>query len=155
MSNRRLPPPRRTIANPPAEQADPEHGFDTPEAIEALERAAAELVQGSNLDPKQLVLGLLSNEADRQVLERDIAVVQHILSGGKSSFVLQLSEDRNTAEARLLGRALQRLARAKLVFLEDPHDLSRFADRRQSQQGKKEFGREKRSLPHRPDRRGR
>jgi hypothetical protein len=39
-------------------------GLDSPEAIEAPERAAAELLNGSNLEPRDLVRGLLANEGD-------------------------------------------------------------------------------------------
>lgn len=46
MSSRRLP-PRKTIPTPPAEEVDPLNGLDSPEAIAALERAAAELVRGT------------------------------------------------------------------------------------------------------------
>ncbi len=127
MSNRKLD-PRKWIA-PPAGLAD--------------------------LDPKQLVLGLLSNEGDRQVTERDFALIQHNLEHGVNTLTVHLAQPLNTAEARLAARALQRLSKAPLIFNEDPYDQSRFADRRQSQSGRAEFGRERRSLPHRPDRRGR
>jgi hypothetical protein len=152
MSNRRLP-QRPPLAPPPAEEADPVNGLDTPEAIEALERAAEELVKGSNLGPPELVLGLLANEGDRQVLERGLALIQHNLENGINTLRLQFAEPRNTADARLVARALQRLSKALLIFNEDPGDQTRLADRRQSQLGRADFGREKRSLPHRPDRR--
>src|SRR5262245_16167906 len=131
MSNRRLP-RRQPLASPPAEEANPLNGLDSPEAIEALERAAAELLQGSNLTPRELVVGLLGNEADRQAIERGFAVIQHNLERGINTLRVQFSEPRNTAEARLVARALQRLSKARLVFNEDPHDQTRFADRRQS-----------------------
>jgi len=121
MSNRRLA-PCRPISTPPAEQADPEHGLDTPEAIEALYRAAEELVQGTNLDPKQLVLGLLANEGDRQVGERDIVRLQIYKERGDWVGKLLFSEPRNTAEVRLCGRAVQRLFKTELVFNEDQGD---------------------------------
>jgi len=50
VSNRHLP-ISQTISAPLTEDADPLSGLDSPEAIEALERAAEELVKGSNLDP--------------------------------------------------------------------------------------------------------
>jgi hypothetical protein len=154
VSNRRRQ-PRQTIPNPPAEHADPEHGFDTPEAIEALERAAIELVKGTNLEPRELVRGLLANEGDRQALERGFGLIQHNLERGINTLKVYLAEPRNTPEARVISRGLQRLTKARLVFNEDPHDLTRFADRRQSQPGKADFGREKRSLPHREGKRRR
>jgi hypothetical protein len=149
MSNRRLPQHQSL-----AEDADPLNGLDSPEAIEALERAAAELVKGSNLEPRELVLGLLANEGDRQAIERGFALIQHNLENGISTLRVQFAEPRNTADARLIARALQRLSKAALNFNEDPGDRTRFADRCQSQPGKADFGRERRSLPHRPDRRG-
>src|SRR5262245_30184485 len=147
---RRLPP-----ASPLAENADPLNGLDTPEAIETLKRAAAELPMGINLEPREIVRGLLANEGDRQALERGFALIQHNLENGINTLKVQFAEPGNTADARLVARALQRLSAAPLIFNEDPHDQGRFADRRQSQPGRADFGREKRSLPHRPDRRGR
>jgi hypothetical protein len=138
MSNRRRP-SRRLTSTPPAEQADPEHGFDTPEAIEALERAAAELVQGTNLDPRELVRGLLSNEADRQVGERGVVRLQIHKERGDWVGKLRFSEPRNTAEVRLCGRSVQRLFKAELIFNEDEGDLSRFADREQHQPKRHDF----------------
>ena len=152
MSNRRL--PQRPPLAPPA-GADPLNGLDTPEAIEALERAAEELVKESNLEPRELVRGLLADEGDRQVLERGLALIQHNLENGINTLKVQFAEPRNTADARLTARALQRLSKALLIFNEDTGDQTRFADRRQSQPGRADFGREKRSLPYRPDRRGR
>jgi hypothetical protein len=141
---------------PPAEFADPLLGdLAAPECIAALEQAAAELVKGTNVPPRELVLGLLANEGDRQVLERDFGLIQHNLQAGINTLTVQLADPRNTAEARIVARALQRLSRARLVFNEDPHDYTRFADRKQSQPGIADFGREKRSLPHRSERRGR
>jgi hypothetical protein len=136
VSNRRLP-PRQTMPMPPAELGDPLYGLDSPEAIEALERAAAELLMGTNLEPREIVRGLLANEGDRQAIE------------------VRFAEPRNTADARLIARALQRLSKAALIFNEDPGDQSRFADRRHAQPGRADFGRDRRSLLHRPDRRGR
>lgn len=154
MSNRRLP-KRRPLTSPLAEEADPLNGLDSPEAIAALEKAATELVKGTNLKPRELVRGLLANEGDRQAIERGFALIQHNLEHGINTLRVQFAEPRNTAEARVISRALQRLSKARLIFNEDASDQSRFADRRQSQPGKADFGREKRSLPHRPDRRGR
>src|SRR5262245_21149039 len=154
MSNRRIG-LRKPVSTPPTEEADPLHGLDSPEAIAALEKAAAELVRGTNLSPDELVRGLLANEGDRQAIERGFAQIQHNLEHGINTLRVQFAEPRNTAEARVISRALQRLSKARLIFNEDPHDLTRFADRRQSQPGKADFGRERRSLPHRPDRRGR
>ena len=153
MSNRRLP-RRPPPASPLAENADPLNGLDSPECIEALERAAAELLMGSNLEPREIVRGLLANEGDRQAIERGFALIQHNLENGINTLRVQFAEPRNTADARLIARALQRLSRAPLIFSEDPSDQSRFADRRQSQPGRADFGRERRSLPHRPDRPG-
>ena len=113
------------------------------------------IARGTNLSPEELVRGLLTNEGDRQALERGFGVIQHNLENGINTLRVQFAEPRNTAEARVVSRALQRLSKARLVFNEDPNDLTRFADRRQSQPGKADFGREKRSLPHRPERRGR
>src|SRR5262245_61674069 len=110
MSNRRRQ-SRQTILTPPAEQADPEHGFDTPEAIEALERAAIELVKGTNLKPRELVRGLLANEGDRQALERGFDLIQHNLEHGINTLKVHLTEPRNTPEARVISRALQRLTK--------------------------------------------
>ena len=138
MSNRRRP-PRRLISPPPAEQADPEHGFDTPEAIQALERAAEELVRGTNIAPRELVLGLFANEGDRQAIERRFALIQHNLEAGINTLRVQFAEPRNTAEARLVARALQRLSKARLIFNEDESDHSRFADREQRQPKRHEF----------------
>jgi hypothetical protein len=154
MSNRRLP-PRRPLNPPPAEEADPLNGLDSPEAIAALERAAAELVKGSNLAPRELVRGLLANEGDRQALERGFGLIQHNLERGINTLKIYLAEPGNIPETRVVSRALQRLSKARLIFNEDPHDLTRFADRRQSQPGKADFGREKRSLPHRESKRRR
>jgi len=62
MRNRRHPQRRpHSLANA---GADPWAGLDSPEAIEALERAAAELPNGSILEPRELVRGLLANEGD-------------------------------------------------------------------------------------------
>src|SRR5262245_28026441 len=119
MSNRRRP-PRQTMPNAPAELADPEHGSDTPEAIEALERAAIELVKGTNLEPCALVRGLLANEGDRQALERGFGLIQHNLEHGINTLKVHLAEPCNTAEARVVSRVLQRLTKARLVFNEDP-----------------------------------
>jgi hypothetical protein len=116
MSNRRL--PKRPPLAPPAE-ADPLNGLDTPEAIEALERAAEELVKGSNLEPRELVRGLLADEGDRQVLERGLALIQHNLENGINTLKVQFAEPRNTADARLTARALQRLSKALMIFNED------------------------------------
>src|SRR5262245_25011746 len=138
MSARRRP-PRQTIPTPPVEQADPEHGFDTPEAIEALERAAAELVQGTNLDPRQLVRGLLSNEADRQVGERDIVRLQIYKERGDWVGKLLFAEPYNTAEVRSCGRAVQRLFKTELVFNEDQGDPTSSADREQNQPKRHDF----------------
>jgi hypothetical protein len=135
VSNRRLL-PRQTIPMPPAEMADPLCGLEAPECIEALERAAAELIRGTNLDPKELVRGLLANEGDRQVTERDFALIQHNLKHGINTLTVQFAEPGNTAEARLASRALQRLSKARLVFNEDESDLTKFADRKQSQPGR-------------------
>jgi hypothetical protein len=154
VSNRRLP-IRQRISAPLAEEADPPNGLDSPEAIEALERAAEELLKGSNLEPRELVRGLLANEGDRQVLERVLGLIQHNLENGINTLRVQFAEPRNTADARLVARALQRLSKAALIFNEDPSDQTRFVDRKQSQPGKADFGRERRSLPHRPGRRGR
>jgi hypothetical protein len=154
MSNRRFP-QRQPLVAPIAEDADPLNGLDSPEAIEALERAAAELLMGTNLEPREIVRGLLANEGDRQALERGFALIQHNLQNGINSLNVQFAEPRNAADARLIARALQRLSKAALIFNEDPGDRTRFADRHQCQPGKADFGRERRSLPHRPDRRGR
>ena len=153
MSNRRLP-PRHPISTPPAEEADPLCGLEAPECIEALERAAADLLKGSNLQPREIVRGLLANEGDRQALERSFALIQHNVEAGINTLKVHFIGPRNTANARLAARALQRLSKAPLIFNEDPSDHSGFADRRQSQPGRADFGRERRSLPHRPDRRG-
>jgi hypothetical protein len=139
----------------PCGGGDPLCGLEAPECIEALERAAAELLMGTNLEPREIVRGLLANEGDRQALERGFALIQHDVEAGISTLKVHFTGPRNTADARLVARALQRLSKAALVFNEDPSDQSRFADRRQSQPGRAEFGRERRSLPHRPDRRGR
>src|SRR5262245_16078888 len=154
MSNRRLP-KRRPLTSPLAEEADPLNGLDSPEAIAALEKAATELVKGTNLEPRDLVRGLLANEGDRQAIERGFALIQHNVEGGVSTLKVHLTGPRNTADARLVARALQRLSAAPLIFNEDPYDQSRFSERRQTQPGRADFVREKRSLPHRPDRRGR
>jgi hypothetical protein len=68
VSNRRLP-PRQTLPMPPAELGDPLCGLEAPECIEALERAAAELLLGTNLEPREIVRCLLANEGDRQAIE--------------------------------------------------------------------------------------
>ena len=91
MSNRRHPP-----RSPPAEDADPLNGLDTPEAIEALEHAAEGLVKGSNLEPRQLVLALLANEGDRQVLERGLALTQHNLENDINTLKVQFAQPGNT-----------------------------------------------------------
>jgi hypothetical protein len=154
MSNRRLS-QRRPLALPSAEDADPLNGLDSPEAIVTLERGAVELLLGSNLQPREIVRGLLTNEGDRQAIERGFALIQHNVEAGINMLKVHFAEPRNTAEARLVARALQRLSRAALIFNEDPDDQTRFADRRKVQPGRADFGRERRSLPHRPDRRGR
>jgi hypothetical protein len=153
MSNRRLL-PCQTIMVAPAEEADPSCGLGAPECIEALERAAAELLMGTNLEPREIVRGLLANEGDRQAIGRGFALIQHNVEAGISTLKVHFTGPRNTADARLVARALQRLSKAPLIFNEDPCDQSRFADRRQSQHCRADFGRERRSLPHRPDRRG-
>ena len=155
MSNRKRNHPPKPLSAPPAEYADPLLGdLAAPECIAALEQAAAELVKGTNVPPRELVLGLLSNEGDRQVLERDFGLIHHNLQAGINTLTVHLLEPKNTAEARIVARALQRLSKARLIFNEDPHDLTRFADRKQSQPGRADFGREKHSLPRRPTRRG-
>ena len=108
-------------------------GLEAPECIEALERAAAELVHGTNLDPRQLVRDLLSNEVDRQVGERGVVRLQIYKERGDWVGKLQFSEPRNTPEVRLCGRSVQRLFKAELIFNEDESDHSRFADREQGQ----------------------
>jgi len=154
MSNRRLP-RRPPPTSPLAENADPLNGLESPECIEALERAAAELLMGSNLEPREIVRGLLANEGDRQAIERGFALIQHNVEAGINTLKVHFTGPRNTADARLVARALQRLSKAPLIFNEDSNDQSCFADRGQSQPGRADFGRERRSLPHRPDRRGR
>ena len=146
---------RSIISVPSDQEFDPLNGLDSPECIAALEKAAAELIKGTNLSPDLLVRGLLTGEADRQALERCFDLIRHNLTGGINSLEVFFAEPRDTAAARLVSRALQRLSKARLIFNDDPKDQSRFADRRQAQPGRAEFGREKRSLPHRPDRRGR
>jgi hypothetical protein len=154
MSNRRLP-RRPSPASPLAENADPLNGLNSPECIEALERAAAELLMGSNLEPREIVRGLLANESDRQAIERGFALIQHNVEAGINTLKVHFTGPRNTADARLVARALQRLSKAPLIFNDDPGDQTRFADRRQSQPGRANFGRERKSLPHRPGGRGR
>ncbi len=90
MSNRRLP-PRKTIPTPPAEVADPLNGSDSPEAIAALEKAVVELVRGTNLSPEELVRGLLTNEGDRQALERGFAAPGEACNAGSRSGALTAS----------------------------------------------------------------
>ena len=127
MSNRL--PQRHPLVSPLAEDVDPLNGLDSPEAIAALERAAAELLMGTNLKPREIVRGLLANEGDRQAIERGFALIQHNLENGINTLRVQFAEPRNTADARLIARALQRLSKAALIFNEDPGDQSRFADR--------------------------
>jgi hypothetical protein len=143
------------MSMPPVELRDPLCGLEAPECVEALERAAAELLMGTNLEPREIVRGLLANEGDRQSLERGFALIQHNLENGINTLRVQFAEPRNTADARLIARALQRLSKAALIFNEDPSDQTRLADRPQSQPSKADFGRERRSLLHRPDRRRR
>lgn len=150
---------RRLLRCPPlvsrlAENADPLNGLDWAECIEALERAAAELLMGTNLEPREIVCELLASEGDRQAIERGFALIQHDVEAGINTLKVHFTGPRNTADARLVARALQRLSNAPLIFNEHPGDQTRFADRRQSQPGRADFGREKRSLPHRPERRG-
>lgn len=153
MSNRRLP-KRRPLTCPASEEAHPLNGLDSPEAVEALELAAAELVQGSNLAPRDLVRGLLANEGDRQALERGFALIQHNVEAGIDTLKVHFTGSRNTSNARLVSRALQRLCKVPLIFNEDPGDQSRLADRSQPQPGRADFRRET-PQPHRPYRRGR
>ena len=92
---------------------------------EGLERAAAELVRGTNLEPRDLVRGLLAGEGDRQALEGSFALIQHNLENGVNTLQVHFAESRNTADARLVARAPQRLSKAPLTFNEDPYDQSR------------------------------
>jgi hypothetical protein len=103
MSNRRHP-QRRPLSFATA-GADPWAGLDSPEAIEALERAAAELLNGSILEPRELVRGLSANEADRQALERGFGPIQHYLGARINALKVHSAELRNTAEARLVARS--------------------------------------------------
>jgi hypothetical protein len=98
---------------------------------------------------------LLANESDRQAIERGFALIQHNVEAGINTLKVHFTGPRNTADARLVARALQRLSKAPLIFNDDPGDQTRFADRRQSQPGRANFGRERKSLPHRPGGRGR
>jgi hypothetical protein len=118
VSDRRLP-PRPALPMPPAELGDPLCGLEAPECIEALERAAAELWMGTNIEPREIVRGLLANEGDRQALERGFALIQHNLENGINTLRVQFAEPGNTADARLVARALQRLSKAALIFNDD------------------------------------
>src|SRR5262245_65311023 len=98
------------MPKPPAELGDPLCGLEAPECVEALERAAAELLMGTNLEPRESIRGLLANEGDRQAIERGFAIMQHNVEAGINTLKVHFTGPRNTADDRLVARALQRLS---------------------------------------------
>jgi hypothetical protein len=130
MITRRLP-QGQTMPMPPVELADPICGLEAPECIEGLD---AQLPNCTNLEPREIVRGRLANEGDRQALERGFGLIQHNLENGINCLQVHFSGPRNTADARLVARALQRLCKAPLKKLGRKRPTALLRTRRASRQ---------------------
>jgi len=137
-----------------ADTAISEHTAYRGSEIDALVQAGADLLKPGNRDQRELVRDLIDTEQEREALASRVSMLLHTQEHGRHRFTLVVNDDRNRAAANEFGRDLQRHLEVPMVRHEDPHDLTRFADRKQSQPGRADFGREKHSLPHRPTRRG-
>jgi hypothetical protein len=120
----------------------------SPEGHRFLEAQQAELVAPRN-DP-EYVATLQGRDKDREVVANEITHIHHAVVWNRSRIGLTLRDDRDHAKAREVAAKLQQLFEAELHYDEDPHEKTNFADRRQKQPPKHEFGREKRSLVRRP-----
>ena len=118
----------------------------SPEAMAAMEEAAADLLRPSN-DRRAQIKELLTNEADRAWIAEHVIAVHHVMDGGRNYVTLGLTNDRDRPAAIELASRAQRLFEAaRLHRHEDRRDATRLADRAQKQPPQHEFGREKRSL---------
>ena len=119
----------------------------SPEGARFLESQQAALVAPRN-DP-EYVNGLIASDEMRQSVANEVTLVTHAVEWGRNRIGLTLRNDRDHATARVVAGKLQSLFESELVYVEDPHDQSKIAERSQKRPPKHEFGREKRSLPHR------
>ena len=119
----------------------------SPEGAWFLEAQQVALVAPRN-DPEYLN-GVLTNEEMRQSVANEVTLVTHAVERGRNRIGLTLRNDRDHATARVVAGKLQSLFESELAYVEDPHDQTKSADRAQKRPPRHEFGREKRSLPHR------
>jgi hypothetical protein len=115
----------------------------SPEGAKFLESQQAALVAPRN-DP-EYVNGLIANDEMRQSVANEVTLVTHAVEWGRNRIGLTLRNDRDHATARVVAGKLQSLFESELVYVEDPHDQSKFADRSQKRPPKHEFGRTSRS----------
>jgi hypothetical protein len=118
----------------------------SPEGTCFLEAQQAELTAPRTNDPERM-RDLEAREADRCASANQTAVVHHYIVKGRSKYEIELTRPTDTAAAVEGAERLGRHLEAPVRRHEDPHDLSRFADRPQKQPPRHEFGREARSLP--------
>jgi|SRR5262245_52211905 len=97
MSNRRL--PKRHPLTSSAEEADPPNG--------RIRRRRLQPWSARLRNWCAVPICLLANEGDRQAFERGVGLIQHNLELGINTHRVQFAEPRNTAEARLISRALR------------------------------------------------
>jgi hypothetical protein len=117
------------------------------EGARFLEAQQAALVAPRN-DPEYLN-GVLANEEMRQSVANEVTLVTHAVEWGRNRIGLTLRNDRDHATARAVAGNLQSLFESELTYVDDPHNQTKSADRTQKRPPRHEFGREKRSLPHR------
>src|SRR5262245_51322420 len=90
------PAPPFRASMPPQELGDPLWGFEAPECIEALERAAAELQMGAARDR----LRRIGERGHRRALERSFALIQH----GINTIKVHFTGPGNGAEGCMVSR---------------------------------------------------
>lgn len=119
----------------------------TEEGARFLERQQAELIapRGSN-DPEHVATAL-ERDKQRETAANAIATIHHYVEHGRSRAEVVFSNVRAHAKNREASMIAGQLFEAKVVYHEDPHDLTKAADTAQKQPPRHSFGREKRSLP--------
>jgi hypothetical protein len=115
------------------------------EGMRFLETQQAELTAPRVNDPNR-IRDLEAREADRAASANQTAVVHHRISKGRSTYEIELTNPRDTTAAVEGAERLGRHLEVPVRRHEDPHDVTRFADRTQKTPPKHSFGREKRSL---------
>ena len=123
----------------------------SPEGIRFLEAQHAELIGPRN--DHEYVKAALARDKEREVAANETTTVHHWVEWGRNYLSLTLRNDRDHAKAREVSAILQRLLEAELRYHPDPHDKTRSADYAQKRPPKHEFGREKRTLTNRAQRR--